>query len=144
MEVSDIPALNAALNGLSTLLILAGFALIKQGKVHAHRLAMSSAVVVSAIFLVGYVAHKIMVKGVHTEFGGEGAIRYVYYVMLLTHILLAMAIVPLVLRTIYLAIKERFATHRKWARWTYPIWLYVSVTGVLVYFFLYVWFPSSA
>jgi putative membrane protein len=83
------------------------------------------------------------VRGVHTPFGGEGFIRTVYYVMLITHVILAMIIVPLVLRTFTLAVKGNFVRHRKWARWTFPIWFYVSVTGVLVYLFLYRWYPSS-
>ncbi len=142
MSISDIPALNAGLNGLSTILIVCGIIAIKKGKENAHRGFMFSAVVVSALFLVGYVYHKWAVKGVHTPFGGEGTIELVYYVMLITHIILAMAIVPLVLRVVFLAITRQFEKHKWWARWTYPIWLYVSVTGVLVYFFLYVWFPS--
>jgi uncharacterized membrane protein YozB (DUF420 family) len=105
---------------------------------------MLSAGFVSAVFLIGYVAHKVMVRGVHTPFGGEGAIRTVYYVMLISHILLAISIAYLVPRTFWLAIKGDFERHRKWARWTFPIWYYVSVTGVLVYLFLYRWWPSTA
>ena len=144
MEISDIPALNACLNALATVLIVAGLISIKKGNEKAHRGLMISALVVSALFLIGYVGHKIAVKGVNTPFSGEGFIRYVYYPMLVTHILLAMAIVPLVLRVVFLAIKDRRAAHKRLARWTYPIWLYVSVTGVLVYFFLYVWYPNGA
>ena len=143
MEISDIPTLNAALNGLATILILTGFVLIKTGNRQAHRKVMTAALVVSAIFLVGYVYHKIEVRGVHTLFGGEGLIKTVYYVMLISHILLAMAILPLVLRTFALAIKGDYDRHKRWAKWTFPIWLYVSVTGVLVYFFLYQWYPSA-
>jgi len=142
MEVSDIPALNASLNALATILIVAGLICIKNGRETAHRNLMVSALAVSALFLICYVGHKIAVKGVNTPFTGEGAIRYVYYPMLITHILLAIAIVPLVLRAAYLGIKDQRVAHKRIARWTYPIWLYVSVTGVLVYFFLYVWYPS--
>jgi len=138
-----MPALNAALNGAATILLLAGFACIRRKRVVAHRACMTAALGVSAVFLASYVTHKILVGGAHTPFGGEGAIAWVYYVMLVTHILLAMAIVPLALATFGLALKGRFERHRKWARWTFPIWLYVSVTGVLVYFFLYVWFPHA-
>jgi putative membrane protein len=151
MTINDIPAINASLNALATLLISVGFILIKTGRKTAHRFAMISAGVVSAVFLVGYVGHKIL-KGmaagageaVHTQFGGEGPIRTVYYVMLITHIILAIAIAYLVPRTFALAFKGEFERHKKWARIVFPIWLYVSVTGVLVYFFLYQWWPSAS
>ncbi len=143
MTVQDIPALNATLNALATVLISAGFIFIHLGRKEAHRRAMLSAGVVSAVFLVGYVLHKVLVRGVHTPFGGEGAIRTVYYVMLISHILLAIAIAWLVPRTFWLAIKGDYERHRRWARFTFPIWYYVSVTGVLVYFFLYVWWPAK-
>lgn len=144
MNVNDIPALNAVLNTLATLLMSAGFYFIMAGQRQRHRAAMLSAGVVSAIFLIGYVAHKILVRGMHTPFGGEGAIRTFYYTMLISHILLAISIAYLVPRTFWLAIKGDYARHKKWARWTFPIWYYVSVTGVLVYLFLYQWWPSSA
>lgn len=143
MTIQDIPALNAALNGLATVLMTIGFFCIWTGRKNAHRAAMLSAGAVSAVFLVGYVTHKILINWVHTPFGGEGAIRGVYYAMLLTHILLAMAIAWLVPRTFWLAIKGDFERHKAWARWTFPIWYYVSVTGVLVYFFLYRWWPAA-
>jgi putative membrane protein len=138
MTVSDIPTLNAALNAT------AGFIYIKQGKRDLHRVSMLSAGVVSALFLVGYVTHKILMRGVHTPFGGDGAfLRAFYYTMLLTHIVLAIAIAYLVPRTFLFAIKGDFETHKKWAKFTFPIWFYVSVTGVLVYFFLYQWWPAT-
>ncbi len=143
MSLRDIPALNASLNGLATVLITLGFILIKTGRREAHRKAMTAAMVVSAIFLVGYVTHKALIRGVHTPFGGEGAIRTVYYVMLTSHIVLAMAIAYLVPRTFLLAIKGDYERHKAWAKWTFPIWYYVSVTGVLVYFFLYQWWPAK-
>ena len=144
MTVHDIPALNAALNALATSLLLTGFVLIKRGKREAHRACMLTALGVSAVFLASYVTHKILVHGVHTPFGGQRWIHSVYYVMLLSHVVLAMAIVPLALRTAWLALTRRFETHRAWARWTFPIWLYVSVTGVLVYLFLYQWWPAGS
>ncbi len=143
MTVQDIPALNATLNGLATVLITIGFILIKTGHKNAHRTVMLTAGVVSAIFLVGYVTHKALIHGVHTPFGGEGAIRIVYYTMLISHIILAISIAYLVPRTFLFAIKGDFATHRAWAKFTFPIWYYVSVTGVLVYFFLYRWWPAA-
>jgi putative membrane protein len=142
MSVSDLPAINASLNALATVLLTAGFVLIKQRQIPAHRLCMASAFVVSCVFLVTYVLHKILMRGVHTPFGGEGAIRTIYYAMLISHIILAMVIVPLVLVTLRHAVTGRIERHRRWARWTFPLWYYVSVTGVLVYFFLYQWFPN--
>ena len=143
MTIQDIPALNASLNALATVLMTLGFIFIKTGRKDAHRVMMSATVAVSAIFLIGYVAHKILVRGVHTPFGGEGAIRTVYYTMLISHILLAMSIAYLVPRTFLFALKGEFERHRAWARWTFPIWYYVSITGVLVYLFLYQWWPAA-
>ncbi len=143
MTIRDIPALNATLNAIATVLITAGFLLIKSGRKEAHRKIMLSAAVVSAVFLVGYVTHKILIRGVHTPFGGTGAIAKVYYVMLVTHILLAISIAYLVPRTFLFAIRGDFERHKAWAKFTFPIWYYVSVTGVLVYFFLYQWWPAA-
>ncbi len=143
MTVSQIPALNAALNATATVLITAGFIFIKTGRRDAHRRAMVSACVVSAIFLIGYVTHKVLVRGVHTPFGGEGSIRTLYLFILWTHIPLAASIAYLVPKTFLLAIRGDYERHRAWAKWTFPIWYYVSVTGVLVYFFLYVWWPTA-
>jgi uncharacterized membrane protein YozB (DUF420 family) len=141
MTVNDLPTLNATLNGIAAVLLLLGFICIKQGKKIAHRNFMITAFVTSCVFLVSYVTHKVLIKGVHTKFGGEGYIRTFYYAMLISHILLAMAIVPLALVTMNRALKERYELHKQIARWTWPIWMYVSVTGVLVYFFLYHWYP---
>jgi len=142
MQVNDIPALNAVLNATATLLLTVGFIAIKCGKRELHRRIMMGACTVSAVFLVGYVTHKALVRGVHTPFGGEGAIRTVYYAMLLSHVVLAMAIAYLVPRTFWLAIRGDYTRHRAWARWTFPIWYYVSITGVLVYLFLYQWWGT--
>lgn len=143
MTVQDIPALNATLNGLATVLMTAGFIFIKSGNKNAHRACMFTAGIVSAVFLIGYVTHKILKGGVHTHLGAEGLVLGVYRTMLLTHIVLAMAIAYLVPRTFALAFQGKFERHRAWARWTFPIWYYVSVTGVLVYFFLYRWWPAA-
>jgi len=151
MNLNDIPAINAGLNGLATALMTAGFIYIKSGNKTAHRTCMLATGVVSAVFLVGYVGHKIL-KGIeagageaiHTQFGGEGAIRVVYFVMLITHVILAMSIAYLVPRTFHLALTGQFERHKKWARVVFPIWYYVSITGVLVYFFLYQWWPSAS
>jgi putative membrane protein len=149
MKLSDIPAINASLNALATVLISIGFILIKSGRREAHRKVMITAMVVSAVFLVGYLTHKAL-KGmaagageaIHTQFGGTGGIAVVYYVMLITHVILAISIAYLVPRTFFFAIKGDFVRHKAWAKFTYPIWYYVSVTGVLVYFFLYQWWPA--
>jgi uncharacterized membrane protein YozB (DUF420 family) len=101
---------------------------------------MGTAFVTSCIFLVTYVAHKILMKGVHTPFPGEGFWRPVYYTMLFTHIVLAIVVPPLAIVTMRHALAGRYEAHRRLSKWTFPIWLYVSVTGVLVYFFLYRWF----
>ena len=142
MTVQDIPPLNASLNALATVLISTGFVLIKSGHKEAHRKVMTAAMIVSAVFLVGYVTHKLLIRGVHTPFGGEGFIRGFYYTMLISHILLAISVAYIVPRTFLLAIKGDYVRHQKWARITFPIWFYVSVTGVLVYFFLYQWWPA--
>ncbi len=155
MTVQDIPALNATLNGIATVLIVAGFVVIKQSQresdatrraslARIHRAIMLSSAVVSALFLVGYLTYHGMRHGLHTPFGGTGAIRSIYLVILWTHIPLAALIAFLVPRTFAFALQGRFDRHRAWARWTFPIWLYVSVTGVLVYLFLYRWWPSGA
>ena len=135
----SLPTLNACLNGTATILLTAGFIFIKTGHEKSHRACMVSAFAVSVIFLFFYVLHKWLVQGVHTPFGGGGAWRSIYYTMLITHIALAILIVPLVLTTLSLAIRGKRDIHKSWARWTFPIWYYVSVTGVLIYLFLYVW-----
>lgn len=148
MSIHDIPALNASLNALATVLISFGYVCIRTGRIQAHRRIMTAAMVVSALFLIGYVTHKVLVRqelaatGGHTPFGGHGAIATVYYTMLISHIILAMAIAYLVPRTFLLALRGEFARHRAWARIVFPIWYYVSVTGVLVYLFLYQWWPA--
>ena len=143
MTIHDIPALNATLNGLATVLITAGFILIKSGRKEAHRRVMLTAAVVSALFLVGYLTYHGLRRGLHTPFGGTGAIRTVYLTILWTHIPLAALIAFLVPRTFLFAIRGDFIRHKAWAKWTFPIWYYVSVTGVLVYFFLYQWWPAA-
>lgn len=141
MTLQDLPALNASLNATSALFMTAGYFFARTRRVPAHRACMIAALVVSTAFLASYVTYHVQ-KPEPTRFGGTGAIRTVYYVMLISHILLAMAIVPLVLRTVWLALKGRVEQHRAWARWTFPLWYYVSVTGVLIYFFLYRWWPN--
>ena len=135
MDYTDLPALNAVLNSASAILVLAGVYFIKQGNVRAHKTCMLAALGVSALFLTSYLIYHYQVGSVRFE--REGPIRVIYLGILLTHTVLAAAVVPLVLRTVYLALKNRLDSHRRIARWTFPIWIYVSVTGVVVYLMLY-------
>lgn len=144
MNLTDLPAVNACLNGLSTLLLTAGFVFIKRGQREAHKRCMLAAFVSSCVFLVGYVVHKVLVvKGVNTPFTGPEGLKPFYLMMLASHVLLAMLIVPLALTTIGLGLAGKFETHKKAARWTWPIWMYVSVTGVLIYLLLYQLYPHQ-
>lgn len=139
----SLPFLNACLNATSGILLLAGLAAIKSGRRVLHERLMLSALGVSAAFLASYLYYHFAVATGMTPFRGEGWSRTAYYVMLATHVVLAMVVVPLALRTVFLARKERFESHKLWAKVTFPIWLYVSVTGVLVYLALYVWNPPA-
>ena len=134
-SVTDLPALNATLNFTSGILIAIGVYFIRQKKIRAHRACMLSAVTVSALFLISYLVYHYQVGSV--RFAQEGWIRTLYLSILFSHVVLAVVIVPMVLRTVYLAFKERFDKHMGIARWTFPIWMYVSVTGVVVYVMLY-------
>ena len=132
---SSLPGLNATLNGLSAVLLAAGWLCIRHRRVAAHRACMLGALAVSTLFLVSYVAYHAAYGS--RPFGGQGWIRWVYFPLLISHVVLAAGIVPLALVTVYRALGADFARHRRVARWTLPIWLYVSVTGVLVYLLLY-------
>ena len=143
MTAADLPPLNAILNATATILLCSGIVAIKREAKKAHGLLMGAAFSVSCIFLISYVAHKILVHGVHTPFGGVGFWRSFYYVMLVSHILLAITVPPLAIITMRHALAGRYEAHRRWAKVTFPVWFYVSVTGVLVYFFLYRWFPAT-
>lgn len=131
----SLAALNACLNGTSAVLMTLAFRAVKRGDVERHKKLMLSAVGVSAVFLTSYVT-RMAIAG-DTHFQGEGVIRYVYFAILITHVLLAMVVVPLVLRTVYLGLKDQRPKHRKIAKYAFPVWLYVSVTGVVVYLMLY-------
>ncbi len=135
-----LPTVNASLNALSALLLLAGWRAIRAGRRERHRALMLSALASSALFLVGYLT-RVALTGTH-RFPGGGALRATYLTVLGSHTLLAVAALPMVLRTLYLALRGRFESHRRIARWTFPVWLYVSVTGVAVYLMLYVVAPS--
>ena len=142
IKVSDLPAINASLNGTAFVLLILGYVFIRRGQREAHQSCMLSAFGCSCVFLVSYVLHKILVRGVHTPIGAEGFIRTAYHLMLVSHILLAIVVVPLALVTIRRGLAGRLDKHRQLARWTWPIWVYVSLTGVLIYFMLYRWFPA--
>ena len=135
MTVRDLPTLNAALNATSAVLLVLGYVLIRRGKREAHRRAMLGAVSCSALFLVSYLVYHAQVGSV--RFQGQGWIRTLYFTILLTHTVLAAAIVPLVLLTLTRALQQRFDRHRRLARITFPLWAYVSVTGVVIYWMLY-------
>src|SRR5205085_1276848 len=135
IAISDLPTLNAALNATAAVLIGAGFYFIKQKNIRAHKACMVAAVVVSSVFLTSYLIYHYHVGSV--RFTKQGWIRDVYFPLLLTHTLLAVTVLPLVLRTVFLAAKGRFRNHVRIAKWTFPVWMYVSVTGVVVYLMLY-------
>lgn len=137
-QYAIFPVINASLNGASTVLLLVGRWFISQRRIAAHRATMITAVVTSALFLTSYLYYHAHVGSVH--FQGTGWSRPLYFTLLISHVLLAVVIVPMVLITLTRALRERFDRHRAIARWTFPLWLYVSVTGVLVYFMLYHWF----
>lgn len=135
IPLTDFPALDAALNSLSAILLTLGFLFIRRKNILAHKICMLSAFACSTLFLICYLWYHAH-HGV-THFSGQGAVRGVYFTLLGSHTVLAAVIVPLVLMTLYRAIRGRFEQHRKIARWTLPLWVYVSVTGVLVYWMLY-------
>jgi len=139
--VSYLPHVNAVLNGTCALLLFTGYSYIRAGRVRAHRVCQISAVIVSILFLASYITYHYQ-HGT-TRFAGQGLARPVYFAILLTHTILAIAIVPLVMITLYRALRADFVRHRRIARITLPIWLYVSVTGVVVYLMLYRIYPSS-
>jgi uncharacterized membrane protein YozB (DUF420 family) len=135
MSVSDLPALNATLNGVAALFLLGGYTFIRQRKIEAHRACMLAAVTASALFLISYLVYHANAGS--KPFSGTGPVRAVYFFILVTHIALAAAIVPMVMVTLSRALKRRFDRHAAIARRTLPIWLYVSVTGVVIYVMLY-------
>jgi len=138
MSYSDLPLINAIFNSITTVLLLAGFVAVKSGNKDLHRKIMMAALGTSALFLVGYLTHKFTVGP--TRFTGQGNIRIVYFTILITHTILAIVNLPLIIWAVTLAAKGRFEKHKRIVVFAYPVWLYVSVTGVLVYLFLYQWF----
>lgn len=136
------PTLNAILNATCAVLLVVAYRAIRRRDVERHRRWMLAAATTSALFLVSYLAYHARVGSVH--FLGTGAARAVYFTVLLSHTVLAVAVLPLVLRTLYLGLKRRDDRHRRIAKWTFPIWLYVSLTGVVVYVMLYHLYPHGA
>jgi putative membrane protein len=137
-QYAIFPVINAILNGTSTILLLIGRWLISRRRIAQHRVVMLTAFATSTLFLISYLYYHAHVGDV--RFQGAGWTRPVYFTILISHVLLAIVIVPMVIVTLTRALRERFDKHRAIARWTFPLWLYVSVTGVLVYFMLYQWF----
>ena len=135
ISVSQLPSVNAVLNSLSAAFLITGYYFIRSKRVGAHRACMLSAFGCSTLFLISYLVYHYQVGSV--PFKSQGWIRTVYFTILITHTILAAAVVPLALMTLSRALKGRFAAHRRIARWTFPVWLYVSVTGVVVYVMLY-------
>jgi uncharacterized membrane protein YozB (DUF420 family) len=140
ISVRDLPTLNAALNSLSAVFLFTGYLLIRSKKQSAHRVCMLIAFACSILFLISYLIYHYQVGSV--PFKGRGWVRPVYFTILLTHTILAVTVVPLAIITLIRALREKFPAHRRIARWTFPIWLYVSVTGVVVYCMLYGLVPS--
>ena len=134
----DLPSVNATLNGISAVLLIVGHAAIRRGRISVHKTLMLTALAVSTVFLASYLYYHLVVRhGQPTQFTGEGAARPLYYSILWSHMVLAAATAPLAIFTAYLGLRDRIDKHRRIARWTYPVWLYVSVTGVIVYIMLY-------
>jgi|SRR5579859_238881 len=140
-QYAFFPALNASLNGASGVLLLTGRVLIAKGRIAAHRACMIAAVTASALFLACYLVFHFKVGNI--LFLGHGWARPVYFAILITHVTLAIVIVPLAILTLNRGLSQRYDKHRAVARWTWPLWMYVSISGVLVYFMLYQWFPHS-
>ena len=135
MNVTDLPALNALLNSTSAILIAFGFYFIRRKRIHAHKLCMLAALGTSALFLISYLTYHYHAGSV--RFTKEGWLRAVYFPILISHVFLAAIVLPMILRTAYLALTGRFEKHISLARWTFPTWMYVSITGVVVYLMLY-------
>lgn len=129
------------INSATTLALLAGLVFIKQNKIELHRWAMTAAFVLGGFFLVCYVTYHM--SNPSNKFNGEGAVRYIYFFVLISHIALSLVVLPLVLRAMFFAVTRQFARHKRVVKYAYPIWLYVSVTGVAVYFMLYHLFPAK-
>jgi putative membrane protein len=136
MTIADLPGLNASLNSIATIFLLMGFIFARTHRVKAHKLSMVGALVISAAFLTSYLIYHFNVE-IITKYQGAGLWRIIYYSILFSHIPLAVLMVPFIIRAVFLAIKGRIEEHRAMVRWVWPVWMYVSVTGVLIYLMLY-------
>lgn len=141
LSISDLPTVNAALNGTSALLLIVGYVCIRRRLILAHKVCMSAAFGTSTLFLISYLTY----HSYHgtTRFAGQGLVRPAYFILLTSHTILATLVVPLALTTLGRAWKGQFDKHKRIARWTLPVWLYVSVTGVAVYWMLYRLYPAG-
>jgi putative membrane protein len=137
----NLPHIIGSVNSLTTLVLIVGLISIKLGKINFHRYSMISAFLCGFVFLICYVTYHL--SNPSNKFSGEGAVRYLYLIILLTHILLSLVVLPLVLRAMFYGLTKQFVKHKRIVKFAYPIWLYVSVTGVIVYLMLYQLFPSS-
>ena len=144
MFVSFLPTFNAILNATTGILIVSGFILIRRRRIAAHRACMIAAVICSSLFLISYLVYHVGFGAGVTRFMGTGWVRTAYHTILISHTILAVTIVPFVIVTLRRALRGEFVRHRRIARWTFPMWLYVSVTGVIVYLMLYQFYPSHS
>jgi uncharacterized membrane protein YozB (DUF420 family) len=142
MDLSFLPSINASLNACAAVLLIAGRRFIKLGRIDAHRRTMLAAFGVSSVFLVFYVAHKASRDFENTTFGAEGVVKAAYLVLLTSHVLLAITVPVLAVLLIRFGLKGEIAQHRGLAKWAWPIWMYVSLSGVVIYFLLYHWNPT--
>ena len=140
VDVTFLPKLHALLNSLTAIALLTGYYFIKNKNIRGHRFSMVTAFTLSAFFLISYVTYHYQASP--TSYGGTGSLKTIYYFILITHIILAAVIVPLVLLSVYFAVSDQITRHRKISRWTFPIWLYVAVTGVVVYFMIAPYYTS--
>src|SRR4029453_6560488 len=143
MSISFLPSFNAMLNATTGILIVIGFICIRRKRIAAHRACMIGAITTSCLFLVSYVVYHVGFGAGVSRFLGTGWVRPVYFTILISHTILAVTIVPFVIVTLRRALRGQFLRHKAIARWTFPMWLYVSVTGVIVYLMLYQWFPAN-
>jgi uncharacterized membrane protein YozB (DUF420 family) len=143
-DVMVLPRVNATLNGIAAILLIIGYVLIRQGRWKAHRNVMLTAFGVSILFLCSYVTYHTIRGAAVTEFGGKQVLLiWTYRLILISHVILAAIVPVLAIITLSRGLRKRFVRHKAIARWTYPIWMYVSITGVLVYLMLYEWFPQG-
>jgi len=138
MDLNNLPTLNACLNATAGVLLFSGWRAIKRGEKNVHKKFMIAALICSALFLCSYVTYHVLKEGVVTRYTGEGILRVIYFTILLTHTPLAVIIVPFCIVAVYHAYKQNFVAHVKITKWLFPVWMYVSVTGVVIYFMLYI------